>query len=103
LSNLAFNGIPLALVIDELLLLGGYQLRIVLRPSQRRAASTDSMTLTESSIGAGSVDLVSTDHFRVMTVTAAIGHCLSLEVFSFVVGVITQAIEKSESLAADRD
>jgi hypothetical protein len=32
LSNLAFNGISLALVIDELLLLGGHQLRIVVRP-----------------------------------------------------------------------
>jgi len=31
LSNLAFNGIPLALVIDELLLLCGHQLRIILR------------------------------------------------------------------------
>jgi hypothetical protein len=38
LSNLAFNGIPLALVIDKLLLLGGHQLRIILRPSQTRAA-----------------------------------------------------------------
>jgi hypothetical protein len=61
------------------------------------------MTLTEGSIGAGSVDLVSTNHFRVMTVTAAIGHCLNLEVFSFVVGAVTQAIEESESLADNRD
>jgi hypothetical protein len=61
------------------------------------------MTLTEGSIGAGSVDLVSTNHYRVMTVTAAICHCLSLEVFSFVVGGVTQVIEESESLAGDRD
>jgi hypothetical protein len=38
-----------------------------------------------------------------VTVAAAIGHCLSLEVFSFVVGVVTQAIEEGESFAGDRD
>jgi hypothetical protein len=32
-----------------------------------------------------------------------IGHCLSLEVFAFVVGVMTQPIEEGESLTGDRD
>jgi hypothetical protein len=32
-----------------------------------------------------------------------IGYRLSLEVFSFVVEVVTQAIEEGESLAGDRD
>jgi hypothetical protein len=63
----------------------------------------DSMTLTEGSIRAASVDMVSTHHFRIMTVTAAIGYCLTLEVFSFVVRVVNQAIETIESVAADRD
>jgi hypothetical protein len=39
----------------------------------------------------------------VVTVAAAIVHCLSLEDFSFVVGVVTQAIEEGESLAGERD
>jgi hypothetical protein len=38
-----------------------------------------------------------------MTMTAAIGHRLSLEVFSFVVGIVTQAIKEGESLAGERD
>lgn len=37
-----------------------------------------------------------------MTVTAAIGYYLSLEDFSLVVGVVTQAIEESESLTCDK-
>ncbi len=38
-----------------------------------------------------------------MTIAAAIGHRLSLEVFSFVVGVITQPIKEGESLSSNRD
>ncbi len=50
LTYLAFNSVPLALVIDELLLLRSHQLRIALRASQSRAAQTDSVTLAESTI-----------------------------------------------------
>ena len=97
------NGISLALVIDELLLLGGYQLRIVLWPSQTGTAQADSVTLTECTVCSCPVDLVSTNQFRIVTISVAIGDRLSLEVFSFVVGVVTQAIEEGESLAGDRD
>ena len=38
-----------------------------------------------------------------MTISAAVGDRLSLEVFSFVVRVVTQAIEEGESLSGDRD
>jgi len=38
LSIIAFNGIPFALVFDQLLLVSDHQLRIVLRPSQTWAA-----------------------------------------------------------------
>lgn len=51
------------------------------------------MTLTEDTTSTDSVVLVSTNQFRVMTVTATIGHCLSLEVVSFVAGVVAQAIQ----------
>ncbi len=50
LSVLTFNGIPLVLVIDELLLLGSHQLRIILRPSKSRVAETDSITLAEGTV-----------------------------------------------------
>ena len=102
LPNLAFTGISLPLVIDELLLLGYHQLRIVLPPSLSRAAQTDSMTLTECRVRYCSIDLVSTNHFRVETMAAPIGHRLSLEVFSFVVGDVTKPIEEDESLTGDR-
>ena len=59
--------------------------------------------LTEDSISAGSLNLISINHLRLMTVMAAIDHCLSFEVFSLVVGVVAQGIEEGESLAGDRD
>ena len=38
-----------------------------------------------------------------MTVAATIGHRLSLEVFSFVIGIVAQPIKEGESLSCDRD
>jgi hypothetical protein len=61
------------------------------------------MALAEGTIGASSIDLISTDRFWAMTMTAAMCPCLCLQVFPFVVGVVTQAIEEGESLAGDRD
>ena len=61
------------------------------------------MPLTESTVRPCPVDLVSADHFWVVTMAAAISHRLRLKVFSFVVGVITQPIQKGESLPGDRE
>jgi hypothetical protein len=55
LSNLAFcrpeafcyNSIAFPLVIDEPLVLGGHQVKIVLRTPQARGTQSDSMTLAE--------------------------------------------------------
>jgi hypothetical protein len=71
LSDLAFNGIPLA--------------------------------LAEGTVRSYAVDLVSTNHLRIVTMATPIGNRLTLKVFSLVVGIITQAIEEGESLAGDRD
>jgi hypothetical protein len=38
-----------------------------------------------------------------VTIAAAIGYSLSLEVFSFDVGVVTEPIEEGEPLTGDRD
>jgi hypothetical protein len=61
------------------------------------------MPLTISTILSCAVDLISTDHFRVVAMTAAIGSCLSLQVFSLVAWVVTQPMKERESLAGDRD
>ena len=61
------------------------------------------MTLTECTVRSCPIDLISTNHFRIASIAAAIGYSLGLEVFSFVVGVITQAIKEGESLSRDKD
>jgi hypothetical protein len=103
LSNLSFNGIPLALVIDQLLVLGGHQLGIVLRPSQTWAAQTDSPALAVCTVRSCAIDLVSPHYLRILSMATPIGHRLSLQVFSFVVGVVTEPIEEGESLTCNRD
>ena len=61
------------------------------------------MTLTECTVRSCPIDLMSTNHLRIMTIAPEIGHRLCLEVFSFVVGVKTQPIREGESLSCDRD
>jgi len=55
------------------------------------------MALAEGSIGTGSIDLISTDNLWTMAMTAAIGSCLRIQIFSFVLGVIAQAIQKGKA------
>ena len=61
------------------------------------------MAQAEGSIGAGSIDLIGTDHFGVVTMTAAIGPCLGLQVFSFVVGIKAESIQKGKAFTCHRD
>ena len=61
------------------------------------------MAQAEGPIGASSIDLICTDHLVVVTMTAAIGPCLGFEVFSFVVGVKAESIEKRKAFTCHRD
>ena len=61
------------------------------------------MAQAEGSIGASSIDLISTDHFRVVPMTASIGPCLGFQVFSFVVGVKAESIQERKALTCHRD
>jgi hypothetical protein len=61
------------------------------------------MAQAESSIGASSIDLICTDYFWVVTMTAAIGPCLGFQVFSFVVGIKAESIEKCKAFTCHRD
>ena len=45
------------------------------------------MAEVEGSIRTSLVNLISTDDLRIVTITMAIGSCLGLQVFSFVVGI----------------
>jgi len=68
-----------------------------------RAAQANAMTLAEGTIGTGTVNLISTDHFWVVTISAAIGSCLALQIFSFIVGIVTQPVKECESITRHRD
>jgi hypothetical protein len=50
LADLAFNGVALFLVIDELLLLCGHHLWILLGANKVWSTQTNTVTLTESPI-----------------------------------------------------
>jgi hypothetical protein len=59
------------------------------------------MALAESSVGSRSINLISTDHFGIVTMAAPEGSCLSLQVFSFVVRIITQPIKEGKAVTSD--
>jgi hypothetical protein len=59
------------------------------------------MSLAERTVQSCAEDLVSTNHFRVKSIAAEIGLRLSLEILSFVVGVVTEPIKEGESLTRD--
>jgi hypothetical protein len=101
LADLALNGIASSLVINKLFLLLGQQLWIALGATEARTTQANSMTLAESSVGLRSINLISTDHFGMVTMAAPEGSCLSLQVFSFVVRIITQTIEKGKTVTID--
>lgn len=61
------------------------------------------MPQTEGSIGASSIDLIGTYHFGVVTMMAAIGPGLGFQVFSFVVGVKAESIQKRKAFTCHRD
>ena len=103
MADLAFNGIPLPLVVDKLLLRGCNKLKIAVCSSQTWDSQADSMTLTECTVGSCPEDLFSTNHFQIVAMAAPKGDRLRIEVFSFVVGVVTQPLEAGESLTGDRD
>ena len=47
--------------------------------------------------------MISTDHLRVVAISAAISSRLSFQVFSFIVWIKTQSIEEGESFSSDGD
>ena len=61
------------------------------------------MAQAEGSISAGSIDLIGTDNFWVVTMTAAIGLCLGLQVFSFIIGIKAESIQEGKALTCQRD
>lgn len=61
------------------------------------------MTLTERAVCPGPINLISTDHFWIAIIAAALGSCLSLQIFSFVVGAKTEPIKETETIASDGD
>jgi D-tyrosyl-tRNA(Tyr) deacylase len=61
------------------------------------------MPQAECSIGASSIDLICTDNFRVVAMTAAISPRLAFQYFSFVVGIKAQSIEKRKAFTCHQD
>jgi hypothetical protein len=103
LTYLAFDGISLSLVIDEMPPLCSHQFQIVLRSSQTWGAQTNPMPLAECSVRSCPINLVGTNLLRVVSTAAAIGHRLNLKVISFVVRVKTQSFNEGKSISSDRD
>ena len=61
------------------------------------------MPQAECSIGTSSIDLICTDNLRVVPMTAAISPRLAFQVFSFVVGIKAESIEKRKAFTCHRD
>lgn len=61
------------------------------------------MAQTEGSIGAVSIDLISTHHFGVVNMTAEISPDLGMQVFSFDLGVKADSIQKRKAITCHRD
>ncbi len=102
LAYLAFDGISLPLVIDELLLLCSHRFRIVLRASQTWAAQTDPMPLAECTVRSCPINLFGRNHFRVVSMVA-IAPRLNLRALSLVVRVKTKSIKEGNSISSDGD
>ncbi len=103
LAKLAFYGIALPLVVSKLPLRFCDKFWIIPRAAKAGTTQSNAVALAESSIGASAIDLISTDHFWVVTVAAALGSRLSLQVFSFVVGITAEPIKEGKAIACHRD
>ena len=103
MTELAFYGIALPLVVSTLPLRFGNKFWIILRATKTRTTQPNAVALAERSIGESPIDLISTDHFWVVTVAAAIGSRLRLQAFSFIVGVIAQMIQECKADACHRN
>lgn len=103
LTNLPLNGVAWPLVIDELLLLCCHKLCIILGAPKTRAIQTNTVTLAAGPSRSCAVDLIGTDHLRVVAVSAATSLSLGIQVFFFVVGVEPQTIKEGEAVTSNRD
>ena len=63
----------------------------------------NAMAQAEGSIGASSVNLIGTDCLWAVAMATAIGPCLGLRVFSFVVGITAESIQERKALTCHRD
>ena len=81
--DLAFEGISLPSIINELQLLCRRQIRIVRRSYQTGAAEKDSMTLANCSLRSYAADLVNTRQPVRVTMATPTGYRFRLEIFSF--------------------
>ena len=70
---------------------------------RRGPNQANAITQADGTIGKGSANLVSADQFWIVTITKAINPGLGLQVFSFVVGVIAEAIQEGKAIACYRD
>jgi hypothetical protein len=101
LADLPLNGFALPLVFKKLPPLLSQQLWITNGATEARTTQTNAMSLAEGSAGSRSINLISTDHLWIVAISAAISSCLNLQIFSFILEVITQPIEKDEHIASD--
>jgi|GEM_PF-5094770 len=101
MADLALNDIAFSVVIKKLLLLLGQQLWIALGATVAWTTQTNAIMLAEGSVRPSPGNLISTDDHWLVSVSASIGSCLSLQVFSFVVGIVAQPSKEGESIASD--
>ena len=78
MAKFFLDGVASPLVIEELSLLLGHQIRITFGPAKTRTNQPDPMTHTERTITAYPINLIGTNNGRRMTITPAIGQHLSL-------------------------
>jgi hypothetical protein len=103
LAKFSLDNVASLLVIEELSLLLGQQIRITFWPAKTRTTQPNPMTHTERTNTACPINLIGTNNGKAMTITPAIGQYLSLQIFSFVIGVEAQPIKESKSISRDRD
>ena len=61
------------------------------------------MAQAEGTIATSSVDLISADHYWIVTITTAIGPGLCFQVFTFVLGAIAEPIQERKTITCFQD
>lgn len=102
LAEFSFNDVALPLVFKNCFLSTATNSGSFFWPTEAGATQPNAIALSEGTIRSCPVDLVSTDYFWVMNMPTPIGSRLSLEIFSFVVGLVAEPVKECKLTTCHR-